>query len=354
MRILHIIDSLNTGGAEFLVANVVNSMKEHEHRIVVLVEGNDYQDLLEGIRIDCLNYSSKLGLPSAKRQLKRIIKEHKTDLIHSHLLTATFVARQARPATIPLLFSVHNILSKSAFEASQLSYYLEKYSYKEDHHALFVSDEARKDYDNVIGIKGAYSVLPNFVSDEFFDPEWERNDHSLNDPVSLVAVGSLKEQKNYSFLIKSLRTFNPNIELHIIGKGPLKEKLEEQIRQSGMEDRVKLLGGISEVYRVLKNYDLFIMASRYEGFGIALTEAMAAGLPTLISNAPTLVSLSDGASSEFELGNESDFREKLQELIDNQNLRESSSQKGKKRAKEICGKTNYLQKLEEIYKSLCL
>ena len=347
--VLHIIDSLETGGAEVLLVGVVNAMRDYDHIIATLTPKNDFKEEFKDTQIIDLGFKNKLSIPKCVSRIKSIIQINEVDLVHSHLLTSTLIGRLSTPGNIPFFFSVHNILSKSAFKLSRLSHWLEKLSYKANHHAIFVSESVKIDYDEQIGIKGKATVLHNYVNDEFFQQEWSKSGHQLNQPIQLVSVGSLKAQKNYHFLIRALSKWENEFNLDIYGDGPLLGDLEQLIKELKLEGSIRLKGNQANIYRDLKKYDLFVMPSEYEGFGISLIEAMAIGLPTLVSNIQTLTTISNDSSLFFELNDAADFLIQLKKLVSDKDLRSNLSEKGQERAAEISKKENYLDLLRKIY-----
>ena len=350
--VLHIIDSLETGGAEMLVAGTVVSMSAYHHIIVTLKKTNDFQKELNNLPLFCLNYESKFDLIRSVKELRAIINQHKIDIIHAHLLTSTFLARLAKKKEIPLVFSVHNTLSESAFKKSRISKWLEKLTYKSSDHIIFVSESIKKDYDKYINIKGSHDVLHNFIEDKFFDHHLAKQ-HQNTSPFKLVSVGSLKPQKNFSFLIQAFQHLE-DCTLDIIGDGPLMNDLFEEIKHHGVQNRVKLLGNQNNIDEILTNYDLFVMASTFEGFGIAAVEAMALGIPTMLSDISVFREVADNASVFFNPNQKEDFISKLKELKTSNKKLALLSQNGHIRALQISKKSRYIKKLSYIYNQLCL
>jgi glycosyltransferase involved in cell wall biosynthesis len=77
-----------------------------------------------------------------------------------------------------------------------------------------------------------------------------------------------------------------NTDLVILGEGPLRGRLLEQARELGVNERVYLPGFVSDPMRVLKNSSLFVLSSRWEGFGNVLVEALATGVPVVSTDCP--------------------------------------------------------------------
>ena len=107
--------------------------------------------------------------------------------------------------------------------------------------------------------------------------------------LSLITVGRLVDLKNQELLIRALAGLPDNICLTIVGGGPLEANLRTLATSLGLADRVRLTGVIprEEVFRELRNSDLFVSSSRWEGLPVAVLEAMACELPVLLSDIPS-------------------------------------------------------------------
>ncbi len=135
------------------------------------------------------------------------------------------------------------------------------------------------------------------------DEEIARRRHKLGiapNDVVVGTVGRLVEQKDYPTLLRAVvlaRREVPGLRLVVAGDGPLRRPLEQLAGELGIADRVVFLGHCVQVAPVLHSFDLFVLASVFEPFGVALLEAKAAGLAivaTKVNEVPHL--LRDGAS----------------------------------------------------------
>jgi glycosyltransferase involved in cell wall biosynthesis len=122
----------------------------------------------------------------------------------------------------------------------------------------------------------------------------------LTAPV-VAAAGRLTQQKGFDELVEAFRTVadrHPDWSLHVYGAGPLRESLERQIVALGLTDTVVLKGFSTSLPRELAGASIFAMSSRYEGFPLALIEAMGVGLPPVAfaSSPGTIEILDDGAA----------------------------------------------------------
>jgi len=102
----------------------------------------------------------------------------------------------------------------------------------------------------------------------------------------LISIGRLVERKGFKYLIQAMKSLPEEIELNLIGDGPLEEDLKGLTKKLKVNSRVHFLGFVFEEkkFQYLDNSDLYILSSLHEGFGIVLQEAMQVGLPIVATN----------------------------------------------------------------------
>lgn len=130
-------------------------------------------------------------------------------------------------------------------------------------------------------------IVPNPVAGKFAACRKEMYGETLT---KLCAVGRLHPQKNFPLLISAvaaLRGECPDIRLQIFGEGEQRKLLEDTIAERNIPDGCRLMGRTSHVEAVLKETDLFILSSDYEGMPNALIEALAMGVPCISSDCRT-------------------------------------------------------------------
>jgi GalNAc-alpha-(1->4)-GalNAc-alpha-(1->3)-diNAcBac-PP-undecaprenol alpha-1,4-N-acetyl-D-galactosaminyltransferase len=104
---------------------------------------------------------------------------------------------------------------------------------------------------------------------------------------SLIAIGRLHPQKGFDLLLKAFHRIQakyPEWQITILGEGPMRSELERLRSELKLTDRVHLPGLVTNVPEYLQQADIFVMPSRFEGFPMALCEAMASGLPVLAAD----------------------------------------------------------------------
>jgi glycosyltransferase involved in cell wall biosynthesis len=115
----------------------------------------------------------------------------------------------------------------------------------------------------------------------------KRDELKLKDNIIIGHIGGFRMQKNHGFLLKvflEIYKKNENAVLLLVGDGSLRKDIEEQINIYGLKDNVRLLGNRKDISELLNAMDVFVFPSHYEGLGIALIEAQAAGLSCFISD----------------------------------------------------------------------
>ena len=347
--ILHIIDSLGVGGAENLLVNANVHLSGFRHVVVHLKAPNVYQDLLKGTRSYHLSFRGWNNLLSAIFKIRAIIREEQVDLIHSHLYYSTIIARLACPSDVRLISSYHSLLYDPANHSqySKKLLWLDRLTYRKRYFHIYISQAVKELVSKSIKAYQNYEVLYNFVDDYFFQNETKNYDNK-GKKIKIVMVGNLRPEKNYASVIKALAGIKYDFQLDIYGEGRERPNLEALIRHYQLEDRVNLMGQTSDLHKILPKYHLYIAASRFEGFGIALAEAMATGLPCLISDIPAHQEVADQSVLYFDADNTLSLTQKLDEIYDNHHLLLSTAQQSIDRAKQF-SKKRYLEHLNNIY-----
>ena len=166
------------------------------------------------------------------------------------------------------------------------------------------------------------------------------------DVLKLVAVGNLKEAKNYHYLLEIFKHLKEvKVSLDIYGQGPLHKELEIHIRRGGLN--VRLCGGMNDVSRILPQYDFFIQASSHEGFGLSVIEAMANGIPVILSDIPVFREITSDLAVFFTLDSAIRAAETVKMALSNKqpNLYDSAFDF----ARKSYSAASYRQKLLDIY-----
>lgn len=277
MRILHFLWSLNTGGAEYLAVDLANHQsRQHE---VTLFVGNDSIDPVVRAQLDPAVRLIAMRRPEGSKnpywiaRLVWTLYRLRPDVIHSH---ARDLARLAKFIFRPMVLTVHDMhqdLSKVAEKYAQICCISEAV-YADIHLRYPTLNPCR--VDNGIDISKIAKAPRRNPSRQFRGVQVSR---------------LLHEKKGQDLLIRALAAVNANhaspvLILDFIGDGPSHHYLIELAEELGVNGQCNFLGACTreDIYKCLFSYDFLIQPSRYEGFGLTVSEGMAAGIPVLVSN----------------------------------------------------------------------
>ena len=348
--LLHFIYSLGRGGAETMLVRVIKELPEYYNIVVTLNENNQFKSELQCDKYICLHKPSLLSLVTAAVQLKKIIKQYKVDAVHSHLPQSNFIARLATPQNIPLLTTIHTSIGTASDYKKWYIRWLDKLTfYYKSSVIIGVSKTALNDYFSVLKLKPQPShVLYTFVD---IAPYIGMKPIAPSKNFRIISIGALRKGKNYTYLIEAFKKIRgENIELDIYGAGPEREMLQKAIDEAGV--KIVLMGQVNNIHEVLPKYNLFIMSSMFEGFSLSVLEAMAAGLPLLLSDIPSFREQCQDAALYFNLDDPGNFLETLNTLVTHEKFLNEIALKSRKRVLENFTLPHHVGQLQQIYKDV--
>ena len=230
------------------------------------------------------------------KELKRVLKEGKYKIVHSHINTlSVFSLFAAKCAGVPIRIAhSHSTTNKKEKKKNLLKQILRPFS------KLFATDYmccselsgrwlfGNKEYDkgNVYLLNNAID-LEKFKFDENIRRE-KRKELKIDDDTLVIGhIGRFVEQKNHRFLIdifNEVHKQNNNSLLLLAGQGPLMEEMKEKVKNLGLSDFVQFLGQRNDVAELYQAFDVFCLPSLYEGLPVVGIEAQASGLLCVFSD----------------------------------------------------------------------
>ena len=348
--ILHIIDNLGRGGAETMLVTVTKQLKDYNNIIVTLHPENEFDGDLKCDQLICLKLTSNFFVPSAAFRLRKIIKENKVDIVHSHLFWSTVVARLGTPKTIPLITTIHCFVASSVEYRPWGMQVMEKLTYKIRKTTIVaVAKGALNEYFSFINVKPHKACsLYTFVDTAIFNEEGTVVKNESTATFRMISVGNLKEQKNHIFLLEAFKKLkDENVSLDIYGNGILETSLQKVIDEHQL--KVTLKGQVKDIQQRIKQYDLFVMSSSYEGFALSVLEAMALRMPLLLSDIVSFKEQCADTAVYYNLNNPGDFVSKLLLLKNNRQQLNALGAAAKERVLKNFTLEQHLQRLKSIY-----
>jgi len=291
-RVLHFVDALIRGGAEqLLVELAVRAERERFDPAVVCFRQTAHQEILEaaGRRVHVLpkRRAFDIGLLWA---LVRLLRRERVACLHCHeLQSATYGTVAGRLAGVPVVFTIHGLAIFSQKRAARLLPRIGRWARQ----VVFVGHWLQRTAADQFGLRPANAtVVHNGVDIAAFCPG--ESEPALMAELGIAAgapvvgtVGNLRPVKDYPCLLRSFalaRRRVPEAVLVFVGDGAERPTLGAVAAELGVADAVRFAGDRSDVARLLRLFDVFALSSQTEGISVALLEAMATGLPAVVTD----------------------------------------------------------------------
>lgn len=294
VKVLHVFGSLNRGGAETLIMNVFRNIDKSMYKFDFAVqtsEKGEYEDEVLGLggKVYHLN-SPRQSTLRFMSEFNRLLQSESYDVVHSHIYNFSGITLTiARQNNVPVRIAHSHNTSDGKEDNLYRKIYrriMRNLILVNATHLIGCSDDACK---ALFGDKkeNKYQIINNGIDlTPYYNLVNGIKTLSYESPV-IGHIGSFTKQKNHKFIIQVFQELlkkKPSAKLILIGTGPLKEEIENKVRTLNIINNVHFLGSRSDIPQLLSDMDAFLFPSFFEGLGIALVEAQAAGLPCLISN----------------------------------------------------------------------
>lgn len=323
MNVLHIIPTLGMGGAEKLLVESLTHYKKNGVNCTVAVLtfiDNVYGENIKQQGIELIvskeksNYSIKNIL-----FIKRIVEQKKYDIVHCHLYAAQLFTPIALKLCSyrPVLVTTEHSTSNRRREIPMFKL-LDKKMYTSYDRIICISNATEKSLINYLPVLGKkLIVIENGIDAELFKlavpVSWINELGNYRSEKIILMVASLRKEKDPFTLIKAAQILGPDYHIVFVGEGVL---LEEAVALANAKNinNVSFLGKRKDVPSLMKASDVFVLSSHWEGFGLVVVEAAAAGLPVVASDVPGLrdITLSIGGQL-FEAKNAEQLAYQIQE-----------------------------------------
>jgi glycosyltransferase involved in cell wall biosynthesis len=305
MKVLHVITGLDAGGAELQLAMILRRTR-HESDVVTLYNPGPVADMIkaQGTTVRNIGMQRNTELPALLR-LRKLIKDGRYDVVHTHLYRAQIYARPAaRLAGVPVVLTTEHSIGETHIERRKMTrgvraLYLSSELFSDA--TIAVSDIVK---DRLVrwGVRpGKITVIPNGVdTDELgFDAQARdrvRAQFGISPETYVIgALGRLDPNKRVDLTMEAAAPMlGERCKILVIGRGEDQERLEAAAKRLGVTEHVIFGGYQSDTTAMLAGFDLYVAASLQETFGLSVLEALASGLPVLYTTCPAL----DGIQTE--------------------------------------------------------
>lgn len=325
MKILHIINSLATGGAEKLILETLPLYNAQEITADLLVlNGTAHPFLTKLQSLKCCKIFS-LGTSSVYNPLhifKIISYLKKYDMVHVHLFPAQYwvvIAKLISFSKTKLIFTEHNTSNRRL--ENPIFRFIDRYIYRFYTAVVCITPEIKTLLLNHTGLsETTFYVIENGVNLSIIKNATASQKSEINDTLNeadniLIQVAAFREQKDQKTLIKAMLLLPECCKLILVGVGPLKVECETLVADLGLQNRVLFLGARMDVPELLKMADIVVLSSKYEGLSLSSIEGMASGSPFVASDVPGLTEVVKGVGILFPQGDETLLAKEISALI---------------------------------------
>lgn len=300
MKIIHIIPTLNKGGAERLVLDICIELHQQGHEVYLVTFSNEntYEFLSNKVNhkvipstfVPSLSGKSKVVVD----ELQEFIDEIKPDIIHSHLFESEIVLSQTKETGAKYFFHLHDnvpqlkrlTLSTFLSKKGMTNYYERRIVLKKiiarKTTIIAIADDSFNFAKENLPKQIAIHKMDNAINfNRFTSKNVNRNENDL------VMVGSFVPKKNHQLAINvvaELQTLGISTRLHLLGDGPLRSILEEMSQDLGLKDNILFHGNVDYPEEYFNSSSIYLHTAKYEPFGLVLLEAMASGLPVICTD----------------------------------------------------------------------
>jgi glycosyltransferase involved in cell wall biosynthesis len=287
MRILHLTAGSDAGGISRYLFDLCTAMHAGGHEVAIAGERGAWHSMFEAAPWPWVDVPLKGGimkLLEAGHVLREYIEDHPVDVLHCHYRRTTIVARRVQKKFgAPILYTLHLSHIPLGGVWGLLSDFGDHVHSPSSDGRQWLIDEARVPADRITVIPHGVHVEKFPVHDAATRREARAKLELADDDIAALFLGRLEDPKNEAWLVDlaaESRAGLPKLRVLLAGEGPNESAVRAQIKNRGVEDRVRVLGQ-REPLPLLQAADALLLPSAREGFSYACAEAMCAGVPVL-------------------------------------------------------------------------
>ncbi len=376
IRILHIINSLDIGGNERFLLQLLQYLPRDKFHQEVCVPDRG-KDATRDLETEC----RKLGIPirifrvrgnldvRVLFKLRRLIVGGHYDIVHTHLIYSQIYGRLAAASARAkiVVSSEQNVYELKAHFPFR---WIERRLTGLTDRVIVCSNRVREHLVHRVGINPLKVVVaPNAVDTKLFSPIQKtsrlfenvravRRELGIEDgDVVIGTVGHMSRQKGHKFLIAAIPRVQlryPRARFVFVGRGQLRDALRTQARSLGVEEAVRFTGIRQDVSVLLNCFDMFVLPSLWEGFGIAIIEAMACGAPVVASAVGGIPEIIEDGADGFLVppGRSRPLAQSIIKLLDNPSLRSDMIYRGLRKAVRQFNVTRMTETVAKVYSQM--
>jgi glycosyltransferase involved in cell wall biosynthesis len=365
IRVLHVIDSLDLGGAQTALLNLVKfaDRGRFQHEVAAMHGEGFFAEAFREIRVPVHSLSAKKWPPGYLWRLPGLLRRGRFDVVQCHLFGANWIGKPLAALAGTRVIYHHDQCNDAFRSGSRVATFVDALVNRLSTRVLAVSRSVERFAVDVEGVPAErVTVLPNSVDLSVFSPgdaaeraEVRRRFGLPESGLVVGGVGRLVFQKNFDLLIGAvgpLLADRGNVTVAIFGAGPDEGALRGLGGAFG--ERVRFLGQVADRRAVYAALDLLVLPSRFEGLPMTALEAMASGVPvvaTAVDGMRELVADEPGAAWLVPVGDAVALREVVGELLDDAAARAEQAAAARRVVERRFDARRLAAELEALYES---
>jgi glycosyltransferase involved in cell wall biosynthesis len=366
------------GGLEASVFNLSKGLKDAGHEVFVFAPNYpNWEEKEENVfRYDTIPFfyrGIQYVIPTLfQPKIEEKVNSLGLDVIHSNhpFLVGSDALKYSQKLDIPIVMTYHSKYEDQFYYIPLLPEFISRRIAKKVVHdycrkcdAIIAPSSAIKKIIIENQVKKPVYVIPSGINVDRFNEdtgkrEFVRNKYNIKEnEILLVTACRLAKEKNVDFLVRAFKFIHDtkkNVKLMIIGDGAVKEEIEQEAKDLGLEDSV-IFTGFLATEDMASHYqagDIFVFASLTETQGLVAVEAMAAGLPVVAIKASGIEDMvKNGNDGILTDNDEQNFADNAIKLIEDGDLRKKMSENAKLNSEEFSIKP-WVNKVANLYKDL--
>ena len=339
IKVLQVITSLRTGGAESLLTDLVPLLNNDRFTVDVLVfDGmrTSFMRKLEGkgVKVMALGSDHNVYRLDNVRKLIPIIKQY--DLVHTHNTACQLfvaLAKKLSMAKCKLITTEHSTDNRRRHIKWLKP--VDLWMYHQYDAIISISDIASKMLQDYIGPNFHIDTIPNGINVGAYYKAEPYQVYRIDGHVIITMVAAFRVGKQQEVLIRALKYLPDNYSVWLVGDGVRRHECEHIAESLGLKDRVKFWGVRTDVPRLLKTSDVVVMSTHYEGMSLSNIEGMASGKPFVASNVNGIREITEGAGVLFEENNDQQLAQIILRLMGDKEYHDEVVEKCLTRAREF-------------------
>ena len=339
MKILHVITSLRTGGAEKLMVDLLPRMKADGHEVDLCVfDGvrTPFYEEIENQGVKVIPLGHSVYSPFNIGKLIPLMRKY--DIVHTHNTACQYFVAIASLFTKCTIFTTeHNTSNRR--RGSRCWKVLDRWMYKKYYRIICISEETRAHLvefiDGATLANANKIIVVNNGIDVSFYSMFSSDVHPNSDVKTILMVSAFRWEKDQKTVIRALKHLGDGYRVWFVGGGykMLMEECKALAQELRVEKNVEFLGVRGNVVDIMHQADVLVQSSHVDGFCLAAVEGMASGLPVVVSDITGVGDIVRGAGILFPHGNDRALAMEIRKLCEDTTYAKEVAEKCQQRAK---------------------